>query len=307
MSKIPLALIGAGKIAADQHIPALAQSPDFELVAAVDFNPAIELVPTFGSIESMLTRFPQVRAVSICTPPRGRAELLRAALSHGLHVMLEKPPAATIGEAESYTTLALEAGKSVFTSWHSREAAAVGPALLWLDGKAIRQVAIEWKEDVRVWHPGQEWIWQPGIGVFDPGINALSVITKLLPDRVVLKSAALRFPANRAAPIAADLEFTSGNAQVSAAFDFDQRGPQTWTIEIVTDGGVLKLHQGASRMTVDGAQITVGDEGEYLRLYRHFATLIAEGRNDIDLTPFHLVADAFLLGTRSVTGPFSWV
>jgi D-galactose 1-dehydrogenase len=45
-------------------------------------------------------------------------------------------------------------------------------------------VNVIWREDVRVWHPGQDWIWQPGgLGVFDPGINALSIITHILPAR----------------------------------------------------------------------------------------------------------------------------
>src|SRR3546814_20195287 len=80
------------------------------------------------------------------------------------------------------------------------------------------------KEDVRVWHPGQEWIWESGIGVFDPGINALSVLTKLIGDTVLLDTAALRFPSNRAAPIAADLTLSAGTIQIEVAFDFDQRG-----------------------------------------------------------------------------------
>ena len=53
----------------------------------------------------------------------------------------------------------------------------------WLAGRTIRRVECTWKEDVRVWHPGQAWIWEPGIGVFDPGINALSVLTRILPPR----------------------------------------------------------------------------------------------------------------------------
>jgi hypothetical protein len=43
-------------------------------------------------------------------------------------------------------------------------------------------VEIVWHEDVRKWHPGQQWIWEPGgFGVFDPGINALSIATRIFP------------------------------------------------------------------------------------------------------------------------------
>lgn len=307
MSVLPIAVVGIGKIARDQHLPTLAASRDFELVAAVTLDERPERVPAFTTIGAMMAAVPQVKAVSICTPPRGRLALVEEALAHGLHVLIEKPPAATLNEAEAFARIAAAAGRTFFVSWHSRAAAAVDPALAWLSDRTIRKVTITWKEDVRIWHPGQEWIWEPGIGVFDPGINALSVITRLLPRGLILAEAELRFPARRQAPIAADLRFDSGGAPVHVAFDFDQRGPQTHMIDIETDRGLLTLTDGASRMAIDGAPVDVGgDGGEYPRLYRHFAQLIAEGRSDIDLTPFRLVADAFLLGRRAVVGPFEW-
>ena len=48
----------------------------------------------------------------------------------------------------------------------------------------MKRLLVTWKEDVRHWHPGQQWIWEAGgFGVFDPGINALSIVTKIMPDR----------------------------------------------------------------------------------------------------------------------------
>jgi D-galactose 1-dehydrogenase len=167
-------------------------------------------------------------------------------------------------------------------------------------------VAINWKEDVRVWHPGQEWIWEPGIGVFDPGINALSVITVLLPA-LTLNHAELRFPANKAAPIAASLAYADSNGvPVAVEFDFDQKGPQTWDIDIETDGGALKLSLGATAMAVDGKIVNVGREPEYAALYRRFAHLLATRQSDADFTPFVHVADALRTGTRVTVKAFSW-
>ena len=58
-------------------------------------------------------------------------------------------------------------------------------------------MAIEWTEDVRVWHPGQKWIWENGnFGVFDSGINALSILAKIAPGPVFVKSAELYYPSN---------------------------------------------------------------------------------------------------------------
>jgi D-galactose 1-dehydrogenase len=304
MSVTRIALVGIGKIARDQHVPTIAASGDFELVAAVTGHEPPEGVPGFRTITEMVRAVPGVDAVSICTPPRGRLAVVAEALKHGLDVMIEKPPAATLSEAEAFADLARTAGRVLYATWHSREAAGVEPARRWLEGKRIGSVTCHWKEDVRVWHPGQEWIWEPGIGVFDPGINALSVLSRILPAPMLLQSAELRFPSNRDAPIAADLDYTHDGAPVRVEFDFDQRGPQTWDIHVETDGGKLTLSLGASQMAIDGISVDVGDLPEYAGLYRRFAVLRSLRESDVDLTPFRHVADAFLLGRRTTTIPF---
>lgn len=299
-----IALAGIGKIARDQHVPTIAASDRFELVAAITGHTPPEGVPGFRTVAEMMRAMPDVQALSICTPPRGRTALIAEALDHGLDVMIEKPPAATLSEAEGFLPLAQAAGRILYATWHSREAAGVEPARQWIAERTIRRVEVNWKEDVRIWHPGQDWIWEPGIGVFDPGINALSVLTKILPAPMQLQSAELRFPANRPAPIAADLAFDCAGAPVEVFFDFDQRGPQTWDIDVETDDGHLKLSAGAAKLATNGEPRDVGEEPEYARLYRHFADLLARRESDVDLSPFRHVADAFLLGRRTEVGPF---
>jgi D-galactose 1-dehydrogenase len=306
VSATRIALVGIGKIARDQHVPTIAASQSFELVAAVTQHNPLDGLPAFKTLTEMAAAIP-VDAVSICTPPRGRLALISEALSLGLDVMIEKPPAATLSEAEAFAGLARDAGRVLYATWHSREAAGVEPARQWIADRKITRVECNWKEDVRVWHPGQEWIWEPGIGVFDPGINALSVLTRILPAPMLLETAELRFPANRASPIAADLDFDHAGAPVQVRFDFDQRGPQTWDIIVETeDRGHLKLSMGASQLAIDGAPVELGDDPEYARLYRRFADLLARRESDVDLSPFRHVADAFLLGRRSEVQPFDW-
>src|SRR5690606_40163452 len=65
---------------------------------------------------------------------------------------------------------------------HSRMALAVAAARRWLADRTIHEGRITWREDLRKWHPGQDWILDAGgMGVFDPGINALSILTEILP------------------------------------------------------------------------------------------------------------------------------
>ncbi|OYU15295.1 MAG: galactose 1-dehydrogenase [Alphaproteobacteria bacterium PA4] len=303
MTKLRLALIGIGKIARDQHLPAIAASPDFTLAAAVSRNATVEGVPNFADIDALIASGLAIDAVSICTPPLGRHGIAARALAAGWHVMLEKPPGATLAEVQ-----ALRPGtRTLYASWHSRAAAGVAPARAWLAERRIRSARIDWREDIRHWHPGQDWILAPGgLGVFDPGINALSIATAILPQPLFVTAAQLDFPANRGAPIAAALTLAQGDSVVTAGFDFLQAGPQSWDIAVETDTGSLLLRDGGATLVIDGVGQALAETGEYPGLYRHFAACIAAGRSDVDLAPLALVADAFLIGARREVAAFEF-
>ena len=218
--------------------------------------------------------------------------------------MLEKPLGATLAEVHALERLARAKGVTLFATWHSRMAEAVAPAKAWLAGKSVRRAHITWREDVRKWHPGQDWVFEPGgMGVFDPGINALSILTDILPMPVHVTAATLEFPENRDTPIAAQIDFS---ANVSADFDWRQEGPQTWDIVVETDAGTLELRMGGNRLFIDG-QETAGEDtimGEYPALYARMAELVRAGTSDVDLAPMVHVADALTLGRRKTVAPF---
>jgi predicted dehydrogenase len=304
---VRLGLVGIGKIARDQHLPAIAADPRFTLVATASRHAQLDDVPGYPDIEALIAAGHDLDAVSLCTPPAGRHSIARAAIDAGLHVMLEKPPAATLGEIEDLAARAHAAGVTMFATWHSREAAGVEPARTWLAGCRIDHVRIRWMEDIRRWHPGQEWILGAGgFGVFDPGINALSILTRIMPQPVLLERADLTIPAGRQSPIAATLAMRSGGTPVDAVFDFRQTGAQSWDIVVDTDRGTLRLSKGGSVVQSPGAAAVPAADTEYPRLYARFAELIAARRSDVDLAPLRLVADAMLVGERSQTDSFSF-
>jgi len=218
---------------------------------------------------------------------------------------LEKPPGVTVSEVLALVEVAREKKLTLFASWHSRHARAVEPARRWLAGRTIISATVNWKEDVRVWHPGQKWIWEAGgLGVFDPGINALSILTRLMP-MLRLQDAELSFPVNCATPIAAQLQLQCpAGASARVNLDFLQTGPQTWDMELETDGGRLTLSLGGKLMFVDGKPVDIPVSDEYPNLYAHFADLVRERRIDADVAPLQLVADAFLCGRRVEVPPF---
>ena len=299
-----IALVGIGKIALDQHVPALAADPDWELAATVSRHGRVEGVEAFTDFATFLEARPDVGVVSLCLPPQPRYPYAEAALRAGRHLMLEKPPGQTLAEVHALQALAAAQGVTLYATWHSRMAEAVAPARAWLADKVVKRAHITWREDVRKWHPGQNWVFEPGgMGVFDPGINALSILTEILPAPVHLTAATLTFPENCQTPIAADLTFY-GN--VTADFDWRQTGPQTWDITVETDRGTLDLRMGGNRLEIDGKP-TLGTEsimGEYPALYARMAELVKTGACDVDLAPMTHVADALTLGRRVTVPPF---
>ncbi len=93
-----------------------------------------------------------------------------------------------------------------------------------LAAEGVRAARIDWRESVRKWHPGQDWVWEPGgFGVCDPGINAFSIFTKVMPFPVFVESAKLTFPANKQTPVDVEVAFKFGQAhkpKMSSGFNW---------------------------------------------------------------------------------------
>ncbi len=312
MAPYGIAIIGVGKISQDQHLPVIAANPDFALKALVSQRGLREPgVPTYATPAELFAAMPDLDAVAICTPPSIRHAIARQALDAGKHVLLEKPPVQTTRELDDLAAQASRLGRVLFTTWHSQHNAAVDAARARLAGRKLRRLHIEWKEDVRRWHPGQDWIWQVGgFGVFDPGINALSILSRIMPAPVFVAAADLTTPSNRDMPIAASLVFSCPagaieGAALTAEFDWRQTGEQSWNIDMETeDGESLRLTHGGSKLLVGGRIVVDEPMAEYQGIYRRFADLLRRGESNVDAAPFGLVADAFLVGRRRVTDPF---
>ena len=306
MKPISIAIIGFGKIAADQHVPSIAGNPRFELIASSSRS-GEGVAQTFTDWREMLRTVEGLEAVAITRPPSVRHEIARECILAGLHVLLEKPPAATLSEIDDLTCLAEAEGTTLFATWHSRHNPSVSAAAQALAGKRIAEMQVVWQEDVHKWHPGQQWIWEPGgFGVFDPGINAFSIVTAIFPGSLFVRSARLSVPENAQTPIAAEIDFASDVADgpLHASFDFRRTEGEAWTIHIrTTDGLSVKLVEGGSRLFTDGEEQNVRGLGEYPDIYRQFVDLIDERRSSVDIRPLRLVADCFLASSQDVVEP----
>lgn len=314
MKKISVAIVGLGKIARDQHVPVIAADPRFELAAIVSTSgQKVHGVPTFATQAECFAALPTLAAVALCTPPGVRHSHALEAITAGKHVLLEKPPAGTISEAEHLISAAAAKGVCLFATWHSRFNAAVEEAKKRLVAVKIRSLRIDWKEDVRRWHPGQDWVFEAGgFGVFDPGINALSILTEIVPGPVFATAAELVTPENRETPIAASISFSAplaaiAGASMTAAFDWRQQGDEIWTIAIETGRPErLSLTHGGSKLFADGKLVIEAPPAEYQGIYRRFAELIDGGQSEADLAPLRLIADAALAGRHRAADAFHW-
>lgn len=302
-----IAVIGFGKIAKDQHLPAIAADARFTLAAAVSpRTPGPPGVPCFADTESMLASA-DLDAVAVCTPPSARYEIARLCLERGLHCLLEKPPGVTVGEVQALARLADARGVTLFTTWHAQHNPAVAAAAERLAGRRIESMRIVWREDVRKWHPGQQWIWEPGgFGVFDPGINAFSIASRIMPGPLLVREAELMFPANRAMPIAAEIGLASPAADgpIACTLDWRHQGEESWTIDLVCEEKKLSLTAGGSRLEIDGQAIVTEGRGEYPSIYARFAELIEGRTSEVDLEPLRIAADAFMAARRTTVEPF---
>jgi D-galactose 1-dehydrogenase len=303
-----IAVVGVGKIARDQHLPCIRKNRNFSLVAGVSRSARIDGVPNFESLSSLKASKLKIDCVALCTPPAVRLAMAREAMDYGWHLLIEKPPTPTVGELLAMESYAKRKKRVLYATWHSRYNKSVDMAKAKLKGKQVDFLRVTWKEDVDKWHPGQAWIWQPGgFGVFDPGINALSIVTKILPEPIFVDSATIEVPANASTPIGADIRFKRADgaaAALSAVLDWRQKTGETWEIEVGTrDGLKLHLKNGGAVLEVNGKTAHKAVLHEYEDIYAKFARLLKARKSEVDPSPLQLVSDCFMLGKPKVVEP----
>jgi D-galactose 1-dehydrogenase len=312
LAKHKIAVIGVGKIAIDQHLPVIDKSRDFEVAATVSTRGIGHgSLPVFHTPAELYRALPEVKLVAVCTPPGVRHAIVREALDAGMDVLMEKPPTPTISELDDLVAYAKKKKRVLFQTWHSQYNAAVDRAKKVLRKDGVASVRIDWRESVRKWHPGQDWVWQPGgFGVCDPGINALSIFSKIMPFPVFVESAKLSFPANRQTPVNVEAVFKSGQKhqpKMSAGFNWLEESGEIWTIAIETEAGSkLKLERGGTVLKIAGKTEVTEPSTEYEQIYDRFAKLLKKGKSDMDGAPLRLIADMFLLGARENVAEFHW-
>ena len=133
MKKLRVGIIGVGTIAKLAHLPAYKNRKDVEVIAFADVEKERvleeatvyaeatgQVVPAVYSSALEMLQKEELDAVSICTPNTSHVELALQALEAGVNVLLEKPMATELKDAEALVEAAKKSGKILMVGMSHR-------------------------------------------------------------------------------------------------------------------------------------------------------------------------------------------
>jgi len=193
------AILGAGNVAIQGHLPGWLAREDVAIVAAADPRPAArealaERLPNlrlYEAADELLSR-EALDFADICAPPAMHAGLIAAALEKGLHVLCEKPLVLTEEELTPLREIALRKDRALAAVHNWRHAPILAAAQTLLAEGAIGEVRFcRWetlreKPAAAAGDTGQtNWRVDPAVSgggiLMDHGWHALYVVCGWLP------------------------------------------------------------------------------------------------------------------------------
>jgi predicted dehydrogenase len=123
-----LGIVGCGWVALERHLPSLAHVAEVEVVALADLDaaalgraakraPGARQFPTADALAADAA----VEAVAVTVPPARHVEVALTALSAGKHVLVEKPLAASIEDADALMAAAESSACKVVVGFNFRQ------------------------------------------------------------------------------------------------------------------------------------------------------------------------------------------
>ena len=160
---VKLLLAGTGLIG-HRHMQHILEHPDLELVGVIDpliTDEKIEGVKTYHSLSDVNKR---ADGIILATPTETHADLTIQSLEMGLHVLVEKPVAASLPEADKMIRASEKTGLSILVGHHRRHhplvnetinilksgkiGRPVAASLMWLMRKQDEYFDVEWRKGI---------------------------------------------------------------------------------------------------------------------------------------------------------------
>ena len=242
-------LVGTGYWASQVHGPGVAAVDGAELAAVWGRDPARteELASRFGATAYVdaAEMFAAVDAVTFAVPPSVQAPLAVQAAAAGCHLLLEKPTALTVAEAEAIVTAVEQAGVASVVFVTARHQA---PVQAW-----VAQMGAQggWSGAVAVWvgsifqegnpFAGSRWRQERG-ALWDIGPHALSMLVPVLGPVTAVTAAAgpgdtVHLVLRHAGGASSTAILSLTVPEAAATLRFDVYGRDGWE-SIPTDHGV---------------------------------------------------------------------
>ena len=149
---------------------------------AAEYNAAFDGKASFGTYEAAAAD-PRVEAVYLCTPHSLHREHAAVAAAAGKHILVEKPIARTIEEAQAIIQIAQQAEVTLMVAENYRFMAVVRLAKNLIDGGALGDLRMIQMQEETDFHPGGWRVSreQNGGGVLiDGGIHKIDILTYLV-------------------------------------------------------------------------------------------------------------------------------
>ena len=294
MSRLGIGIVGAGQVA-ERHAAAYEAHPNVQVVAVAE--PVRErgeaLAAAYGarwfdSADELLGSG-LAEAVSVCVPHDLHLAVAGEAARNGLHVLLEKPIANTIEQADAIVEAAATAGVVLMIGFVHRFRTEVLEAKRLVDEGAIGTPATALDRFCSLGGPHPPaWVWErrrAGGGVLMyGGIHAVDRLRWLLGQEIVSVAARThRYGGYGDVEdgLVALLDFSGGTTGTLFENSPPYGRPGGWATEIFGSEGAIRIQTGESLELTTGEgteHVEAADERHFEREIAEFVAAIAESR-----------------------------
>ncbi len=280
MNRPRFGVIGVGPWG-ELHAQALAQCPVAELAGVCDVNESrARLVMATTGARMYYTKYESlladdsIDAVCIATPDHLHLEIASAAARAGKHLLVEKPLATTVEEAEIIADLARQAKVKLMVNFHHRWHPAIWGARETIENGRIgapHLLALRWNHRIDLPTRGLLWAGQSSIGWY-AGSHAVDLARWLTHDEVIRVYAASGMGVLDSLQVhtpdflTAILEFSRGAvATIETCWTLPYSAPSATDIrgQIIGTEGMIYFDESHHRMLERYERVNVGQSTTY--------------------------------------------
>lgn len=287
-------LIGAGQVA-ERHAAAFGACPEASVTAVADPDRGRgERLAAgcdarwFASADELLSS--GVDAVVVCVPHDLHSSVAVAAAEHGAHILLEKPIANTLDEADAILAAVERAGVRLMVGFVHRFRTEVLEARRLLREGAIGEPAIALDRFCSLGGPHPpSWVWsraRAGGGVLMyGGIHAIDRLLWLLGDEVVSAAAQLHHSygyGDVEDGLVAMLRFSRGASATLVESSPPYGRPGGWATDVFGTEGAVRIQTGEWVEVISAAgteTVMSGDDRHFERQAAEFVAAVREERD----------------------------